>query len=48
MSKTYAFLLLYLLLQNEARDKLNVLDLVRKRKKQQKQRFLKDGLKKIT
>ncbi|CAN6886323.1 unnamed protein product, partial [Brassica oleracea] len=33
---------------NEARDKVNVLDLVRKRKKQQKQRFLKDGLKRIT
>ncbi|KAF8094167.1 hypothetical protein N665_0368s0006, partial [Sinapis alba] len=43
--KTYVFLLLYLLLQN---DKVSVLDLVRKRKKQQKQRFSRDGLKKIT
>ncbi|CAF2101049.1 hypothetical protein BRARA_E02503 [Brassica rapa] len=48
MSKNYAFLLLYLLLQNEARDKVDVLDLIRKKTKQQKQRFLKDGLKKIT
>ncbi|CAN7112325.1 unnamed protein product [Brassica rapa subsp. narinosa] len=33
---------------NEARDKVSILDLVRKRKKQQKQRFLRDGLKKLT
>ncbi|CAN7106791.1 unnamed protein product [Brassica rapa subsp. narinosa] len=36
------------ILQNEARDKVDVLDLIRKKTKQQKQRFLKDGLKKIT
>ncbi|CAN6925775.1 unnamed protein product [Brassica oleracea] len=33
---------------NEARDKVSILDFVRKRKKQQKQRFLRDGLKKLT
>jgi len=40
--------LVYLLLENEARDKVSLLVLVRKRKSHKKQRFFRDGLTKIT